>query len=201
LKLIKSTIVLLFMLAACNSQGSEQEVNDAVKAYVLSSGKPHKLRSVYGVDLPSDGFDSFYIYPSIISGELNVSPFVYFDEKTKKSTGDSYTRCNIVMSFHGGVLIAPRQFVADDAKNSTPCFGFDKKISIVKNRSGSWIIVNALYQGMSGDPEIIPEVYSFDGKKLCYSDSASLALESGKISVKKLVDEIISINKYDECSG
>lgn len=193
--------MLFFMLVACNSQGSEHEVNDAVKAYVLSSGKPHKLRNVYGVDLPSDGFDSFYIYPSIISGELNVSPFVYFDEKTKESTGDSYTRCNIVISFDGRVLIAQRKFSNDDAKNSTPCSGFDKKTSIVKNRTGSWIIVSADYQGMNNDPEIIPEVYSFDGKKLCYSDSVSLSLESGKISVKKLADKIIAINKYDECSG
>lgn len=191
-------VALFSIVMACNVQSSTREVYDALKKYLSSSGMSHNLRSVYGVDLPPDGFGSFYIYPSIVSGDLSFSPLVYFDDKAKETTGDSYTRCNVLVFFKGNVLIAQRNFSTDDAKNSTPCSGFEKKTSIVKSRTGSWIILNAVYQGMSNYPEIIPEAFFFDGKKLCYSEKVSLDFEYGEISIENIKD---GFNNYDGCSS
>ncbi|KAB8312827.1 hypothetical protein EH228_05315 [Erwinia endophytica] len=200
MKLIKSTAVLFLVFFSCNSQSSEQIVNDSVRSYIYSSGKPHKLRSVYGVELPDEGFDSFFIYSPLTSGDIDIYPFIYFDEKTKKSTGDSYTRCDVAISHKSKVLIAPRVFSLDDAKKYIPCVGFDNSNLIVKNKSGSWIIVNAVYQGMSDAPEIVPEVYSFDGERLCYEGKYSLDLASNKISIKELRNKFIISHNDDGCS-
>lgn len=207
---MKLNFFIFLLLSISNVVYADDNYHSAsreIKKFVYANGEPHSLESIYNVNAPDDGFDSFYIYSLVKSdilfprGNYKIYPFVYSDEKERKLSGDNYSRCNISIEYNGNVSIPNRRYKSGGSEDFSPCIGFESSYKIINNKTDdvAWIIMDVVYKNATLDIEKTKEVYFLlkDKGRVCYSEKATELINKNKISYKIKLTE----HDYDECNS